>query len=485
MNTSPPSTPPVRDHLHTAVRDRVPPARKVAYGLGNVTTMIGKMATKQFSFQVYNIELGVGAHLIGMVLFLARFWDAITDPLIGYLSDNARTRWGRRRPFLLAGSLLSGISFALLWAAPSGWSETQYFVYFIVIAILFFTALTIYSVPWYALGYELSPDYHERTRVMAYASVFGAVAQMGIPWLYWLSQRSVFETTIEGIRWVGIGAGVVIVIFGLIPAFFTRERIMDNRVLYQQGGETAQKKKKISLLKGVKQAFQNKAFLIVALVVTLVLMGMSIVNSLGTYITIYYVSDGNKDTGAKLIAMLLTAIQIIGLLSIPVITKLATRFGKKQVLMGNLALASAAYLCSWVLFTPEFPYLLLLLALMQGPSVTAVFMLCHSMIGDICDVDELENGERREGLFGAIYAWMFKMGLAIAFLISGYVLLWTGFKPELSTQPESTISAIRMAYALVPFVAYGISILLVWRFPITTESAYRTRDLLEDRRGKL
>lgn len=200
----------------------VPLGQKLAYAAGNTATIVGKQAPKGHAYQIYNIELGVSPDRIGMVIALSRLWDAIADPIMGAFSDRFTSRWGRRVPFIFAGSILSGIAFALLWWFPAGRSDGFYLAWFAVCAILFYTTFAIYAVPWYALGYELTADYDERTRIMAYAQVFNAVALVIVSWLYFFVQQ--FDDVFTGIRWVGTVTGIGITVFGLIPAFFNKER---------------------------------------------------------------------------------------------------------------------------------------------------------------------------------------------------------------------------------------------------------------------
>jgi len=115
---------------------------------------------------VLNLGLGIDPVVVGTLMALPRLLDALTDPLMGYISDHAKLRWGRRRPFIFFGALASGLVFALLWQLPSGYSQHFYFWYFLIGANLFYLAYTVYATPWVALGYEMTPDYHERTRLM-------------------------------------------------------------------------------------------------------------------------------------------------------------------------------------------------------------------------------------------------------------------------------------------------------------------------------
>ena len=152
-------------HNETKAEDRIPFRLKVVYGLGafvnnTLADAIGRMMI------VLNLGLGMSPALVGLLGALPRLTDAITDPLMGYTSDNTRSRWGRRRPYIFVGAIAVAIVFTLLWQLPPGKSEGWYFWYFLGGSLIFFLAYTVYATPWVALGYELTPDYHERTRLM-------------------------------------------------------------------------------------------------------------------------------------------------------------------------------------------------------------------------------------------------------------------------------------------------------------------------------
>ena len=149
-------------HYETRDEDRLSLVQKLVYGLGAfvnnlLAAAIGGMVI------VLNLGLGMNPALVGLLGALPRLTDALTDPLMGYISDHTRSRWGRRRPYIFVGAIAAGLIFALLWQLPVGKSENYYFWYFLVGSLFFYLAYTIFATPWVALGYELTPDYHERT----------------------------------------------------------------------------------------------------------------------------------------------------------------------------------------------------------------------------------------------------------------------------------------------------------------------------------
>src|SRR6056297_2886798 len=211
-------------HYETAPEDRIPFPLKVIYGLGAfvnnlLAAAIGGMVI------VLNLGLGMNPALVGLVAALPRLTDALTDPLMGYISDTTRSRWGRRRPYIFIGAIASGLVFALLWQLPLGKSQAFYFWYFLAGSLLFYLCYTIFATPWVALGYELTPDYHERTRLMGTQNFIGQLAYVIAPWFLLIMQSEMlFDGMVDGAAGLSIIIGVVVVAIGIMPAVFLRER---------------------------------------------------------------------------------------------------------------------------------------------------------------------------------------------------------------------------------------------------------------------
>lgn len=465
--------------------DENPPARslgaatKLGYGMGNFACMLGKQAPKQLSLPVYNVALGVDPAGVGGVLALGRLWDAFTDPLVGHWTDRTRTRWGRRKPFLLAGSLLTGLFFAAMWFLPRGWSEGAYIAYFTGTSFLFYLALTIYSVPWYAMGYELAKTYDERTSLMAYPSVLGPLAQIAVSWLYAITQLSVFSDTLEGVRYVGAGAGLLLVVFGLMPVWLVKEHS-----LAPAPGPSEKKARGPGLAAGIKASFANRPFLALTVAFTLVMIGSSLVSGLGFYVHTYCLYSGDTKAAGVLSGWVGTVSLLTTMICTPAASWLARRFGKKEIFCAGIAWATARMALLWFLIDPDHPYLMLVNAVLLGVEQASIFMLCHAMIADVCDVDELRHGVRREGLFGAIYAWVFKTGIALSFALSGYVLSAVGFDRALGgAQPEGTLLAMKVAYCVAPAIMYLSALAVMRGYDLDRRRISEVSRLLAERKG--
>lgn len=459
----------------TRPEDRVTAGRKLAYGAGAYADNFMQNGIGNMANPFFNIALGVHPALVGLALSIPRFWDAITDPIMGNISDKTRSRWGRRRPFIAAGSVLSGLLFAIMWWVPSTWQPQAIFVWFLALSLLFFTAYTIFSVPYVALGFELTPDYHERTRVLAVRTFFGSLAGISIQWMYWLSQRPFFEGTVDGMRHVGILVGIIIALLGCCTAFFLKE---------QNIPRASKRAEKVSLRKAIVETLTVPAFRIVLIVLVAMSVGLFTVHSLGLYVNVYFVHGGDQQAASVIQGWNGTVYHVTTLLSLPLISAASTRLGKRRTLFICLLLPLIGTLSKWFTYTPEYPWLQLITPVLLAPGMACLWTLLGSMVADICDVDELTYGDRREGLFGAVYGWVFKLGLSVALIIGGYVLDWTGFDASLGgAQAPHTLTMIRVAFCLIPAAGILIALTLIARFPISEQDAYNTRAKLESLRG--
>lgn len=460
------------------VDNQVSKGRKVAYGFGAVAENAMQNAAGNMANPFFNVGLNVAPSLLGIAAMMFRIWDAITDPLMGWISDRTELRMGRRRPYIIGGAIAGGLLFALLWWCPLGMSPTFYFIWYLGISILFYTAFTVFGVPYVALGYELSPDYHERTRIMSFRTWFQSVAGICIQWLFWLTQRPVFDGTVDGMRWVGIGMGILIILMGITPGIFLKERQLTTE-------EIVTNREKVKL-RNALSVLRVRPFRIILYTLVMAMAGMFTVIILGFYINVYYLFGGDLVGASTIIGVQGTFYHLSCMASLPLISWTSTRIGKKSALILFLAIAVVGTLSKWVLFTPVNPWLQLIVVALMAPGLSAMWTLLASMTADVTDVDELDNGTRREGSFGALYGWSMKLGFALCFFVAGFVLEWTGFDAELGeNQPVHTIFWIRILYSLIPALGLLGAILCIWRYPITEKSANDVRRELDKRSIKL
>jgi GPH family glycoside/pentoside/hexuronide:cation symporter len=479
----------VMDHYVTAPKDRIPFHQKVAYGLGAFINNLLAAASGGMMI-VLNLGLGMNPALVGLLGALPRLTDAFTDPIMGYVSDHTRTRWGRRRPYIFIGAIAAGIVFALLWQLPEGRSESWYFWYFLVGSLLFYLAYTVFATPWVALGYELTPDYHERTRLMGVQNFIGQLAYVVAPWFLLIMQSErLFDGMVDGAAGLSIMIAVVVIAVGILPAIFLRERFKalaaaEAQAQAHEANGSALFRNLADFFRGFLVTLKFKPFVKLCVATFLVFNGFMLVSSFQFYVIIYYVFGGDTVLGAEYAGYAGTAGAISTFLVIMFVTWLGTRLGKKRTFYVAIGVSMIGYALKWVCYDPEVPWLLVVPAPLLAFGLGGLFTLMPSMIADVVDLDELQTRERREGMYGSIFWWVVKLGMAAALAAGGFLLNATGFDVALGgNQAERTIFLMRLFDAFVPFLASGVAIWIVATYSITEERAHEVRLELEARRG--
>ncbi|MCB0274632.1 MAG: MFS transporter [Calditrichaeota bacterium] len=471
--------------LPNTPKDRLSMGQKFAYGLGSIVNNLLGGAIGFMSI-VLNVGLGINPALVGTLQAIPRFTDALTDPVMGYISDKTRSRFGRRRPYIFVGAIGVGVVFALMWQLPPGNSEMFYFWFFLVGSIIFYMLYTVFATPWVALGYELTSDYHERTRLMGVMNFMGQFAWITLPWFYAIMENDrLFSDSVEGARTLAIIIGIFVAVVGIMPAIFLKERYVPT----EDGGE-----EKVSLMEGLRTnvslfakglvtTLKQREFLKLCAGTFFLFNGIMLVGAFSSYITIFYVSGGDTDMGAKYMGIFGTINTAATLVAIVVVTWLSSRLGKRLTFILATFVTLLGSLLKWFCYDPMVPWKVLLPAPLMAVGMGALFTLMGSMVADVCDMDELETGERREGMFGSIYWWMVKLGMALAFGLSGYLLNATGFDVEMGgAQTATTFFWMRIVDVVIPAIAAALAIWAVANFRITEEKSAEIREKLDERR---
>jgi len=462
----------------TRPEDRIPLVRKLAVGVGGFPFLSGSMAVQYLAQPIYQIFLGLNPVLFGLAMTIPRFVDAFTDPVMGMVSDRFRSRWGRRRPFVLAGALGMAIAFSSIWLVRRDWPEWAMFSWLVASSTLFFLTYTVFSVPLSSLTYELTPDYHERTRFMSFWVFFVSLGSLTSLWLPPMTNWHGFANPLAGVRWVGLGMGVVVFAgLGVLPAIFGRERFY----------EVAQKEgNRIGFLSAMRQATFSRPMLALVGIILPLNFCATIASSIAQYIVIYHVKGGDIAGGMGLAALNGTGFVIVGFAAIPLISWMATHWGKRHAMAVVLWLALFGGISKWFIFTPKAPYLLLLDSVLNGPVWVAISLVIPSMMADLCDWDEDVYGQRREGIIGAVFSWTTKVGISVTFLFSGIALQCSGFNVALGAhQAESTLVIMRLFFTSTSVLAPALSLLALSCYPISEKKAYEIRAKLEGTRGSV
>lgn len=404
----------------------------IAYGMGGLIPIAIFNIAGQLMGLLGNISLGLSAFWLGTIMIIPRLWDAVSDPIVGHLSDNARTSWGRRRPFIFVGAIAVAVSFVAMWWVPRGdaveaWfsSEVAYnwfqLLFILGGLLVFFTACTIFEIPHGALGMEMSGDYHERTKLFSAKSFLGNLFAMGTPWLIALAMMEFFRgpsgDLVDGMRYVSLMIAAV-----LIPMafwwFFS---------LKEPGFRVAKEQKKTAFWSDMRTTLSNGVFLQLVVIVFTLAMGFNFVALFNYYITIFYLFGGDENSAGTLLGINGTAWAITGLVAVFPLNWLSRRYGKSNTLLMAICLMCAAQLSKIICYDPEHPYLVLVPTVLLSAGMLMFFTLGSSMVGDICDADELKTGTRSEGSYYSVFWWFIKMGTAFASFVTGALLISTQF----------------------------------------------------------
>lgn len=395
-----------------------------------------------------NISLGLSAFWLGVILIIPRLWDAVSDPIIGHMSDNARTRWGRRRPFLLIGGILVAVFFVLIWWIPNGENVRAMFSteagfqafqlgYILLMLLLFFTACTIFEIPHGALGMEMTNDYHERTRLFSAKSFVGNLFAMSTPWLFALANLEIFKgpggNEADGMRYVSLIIAAILIPLSFWWFFSLRE----------PGFQRVSTQKKTPFWKNMRHAFSNRNFIMLTLTIFTLAMGFNFVSLLGSYIPIFYVFGGDKVAGAYLLGINGTIWAITGLLAVFPLNLISPKLGKRNTLVMAIGLMALAQLSKIVCYNPDYPYLIIIPTMLLSAGMLFFFTLGSSMVGDICDEDDLKTGQRTEGSFYSVFWWFIKMGTALASFVAGALIVFTMFDQAQVTRVDALEGSLR------------------------------------------
>jgi len=431
----------------TKPEDRIHFSQLAAYGAGGIIPIALFNIAGILVGLMGNISLGLSAFWLGVILIIPRLWDALSDPIIGHLSDNTRTRWGRRRPYLLIGGILVAVFFVVMWWIPKGdrvrvWFPTEtgfqafQLVYILFSLLLFFTACNIFEIPHGALGMEMTTDYHERTRLFSAKSFVGNLFAMSTPWLFALANMECFKGTgneADGMRYVSILIAALLIPLSFWWTFKLRE----------PGFVKAAQHDKTPFWKDMKRTASNRNFAMLTLTVFTLAMGFNFVQLLGSYIPIFYVFGGDKVAGAYLLGINGTIWAVTGLLAVFPLNWVSPKMGKRNTLTISILLMCLAQLSKIVCYNPRYPYLIIIPTILLSTGMLFFFTLGSSMVGDICDEDELKTGYRAEGSYYSIFWWLIKMGTAFASFIAGALIVLTAFDEIQVTKVDGIQGLIR------------------------------------------
>ena len=299
-------------------KDKVTIPQKLYYGTGGLSEFLIRNTVQVLAIPIFAVGMGLDPFILGLVLATTKIISAMTDPLVGVFSDNLRSRWGRRKPFLIAGAFIAAVLCPLVFRVPDG-NQTVQFGYIFATLSIYFIAQSIYSVPYLALGFELTDDYDERTNIFAWKNYISMAGVFVGIWAYWFTLRPVFGNEMNGAQVLGAIMGICIITGALLVTRGTQE--IKERHLIQ--------KDKMPFIQAVKTTISNKSFLLIQGAIMVTALGIGIDATIGMYLHVHYTCQGNKDLASFIGGVGGTASTAVIFLALALATWYSRRMGKK------------------------------------------------------------------------------------------------------------------------------------------------------------
>lgn len=464
--------------------DRIPFLQKITFSAGGTMDYVATgLSTSVLWMPYFNIGLGINPAILGTILMILRGWDAFVDPVMGNWSDNTRTRWGRRRPFMVVGAILTAALFPFIWRVPSGFGTTGQIAYLIVIGMVFFTCFSCWSMPYFGLQLELTPDYDERTRLTAWMTLCGKFTSLAGGWVLAILTSHWFANPVTGkedivnaLKTCSWFIAAFILIAGLLPPLFVKERYYETETKNQA---------RDPLWQSIRESMRcGPLWLLIGTSFFLVL-GSTFSGVLGQYMNIYFVNQGRLAHASIVSGWSQTAMFATGILTIPFWTWMGERFDKKILVAVLLTGSMLGHLLNYVCLRADEPYLQLIPAVFSSMVVSAVWLFLPSMKADVADYDELKTNRRREGALNAFYSWFIKAAITLAAGAGGIALHLTGFNSAVVNQPPEVLERMRLIYLTLPFALWSVTLIFIRFYPLSRARMAQIRSELEGRRGKL
>jgi GPH family glycoside/pentoside/hexuronide:cation symporter len=444
--------------------------RKMAYGVGDVGPAL--VATLSgFYLNAFLLDVaGLRPSMAALIFLIVKAWDSVNDPIIGTLTDRTNTRWGRRRPWLLFGAIPFGLAWFMQWLVPS-WDTTALFFYYLVVALLLDTGLTAVNVPYTALTPEIAPDYNERTSLNTFRFSFSILGGMFALIIHDSLLKAAPSIT-TGYMISGLLMAGVIIVSNMITFATTKETYFKE-----------EDKKEPGFIEGFKIAFRNRPFLMVTGIYLMSWLSIQFIQANMLLYTRYWMKREDQ------FIVLAMSLQLSIFAFLLVWSKVSQRIGKRHVYFLGASLWIVVELALFFIQPHQFN-LLVMLAVLAGAGASVAYLIPWSMLPDVVDVDELNTGLRREGVYYGFFVFLQKLGISLGLAISNLVFEATGYinaTPDgvLPTQPGAVLWALRLFVSFVPAFVLLLSFPLVYKYPITRKRHAEIRAELAARKEQV
>ncbi len=454
-------------------------SRMVGYGLGECANSLVMNGLFGFAMLYYTEALGLSPWLAGVAMSVSVFWDALTDPVMGYVSDRTRHRFGRRHPWMLLGGLLMALCFYFLWDVPEALHgrTLPLFGYLVTMNLLLRTGLTMFFIPYMALGFELCPEYKGRSRIQAVRQVMNMTANFVGPALAWsvffrdsvgADGTKILGTTVPR-NFVHMGAvfSLATVCFVLAALWFTRGWITDTRSAPVAAGDGVRR-----FWAEMRQIMTDRNAKWVLAFICLACVGMVLVSSLQMYVYVYFMKFSPEQKsiahGSTMVGMAIGA-ALSAWLAGRLDKKGAVLVGGAVCFLGNAALA-ALFLTGWIP-TGTMQALVLFVVFHAAFWLGNGILLPTgvAMMADVAEVSRRRSGVNKDGSYSAMFSLSMKLAISCALMASGWILSAIGFSADVAQGSHTAQTVWRLGAAT--FLAGPIMCLLalvaVTRYPLS------------------
>jgi GPH family glycoside/pentoside/hexuronide:cation symporter len=455
---------------------KLPPlsvAVKLAYGVGELAAAVPASLSAFFVLYFFTTVAGLSPALAATVLLVGRLWDAINDPLVGWLSDRTVSPLGRRFPWMLGGVVPLALCSVLLWTVPPVDSQGAIFAYYVVLSIFAFAAFTAVQLPYTALAAELSDDYDERTDLIGMKSAFSIGGSIAALVMAQLVFAQVDDPRRQYMVMGLLSAVLAVFIIGLCVVGTYRRYWQVQRQHPRLAPNSS-----LSLKGQLGTVLKNSAFRQV--------LGLYLCGWMGIQVTAamlpYFISAwmGLPETHFAQMAL---AVQGTAIAMLFFWDRVAKHSGKRTVYLLGAPLAMIA-LAGLATVQPGQVGWMYTLGVVAGVGVATLYMVPFAMLPDVIDLDELETGLRREGLYFSALVFLQKLGLALALFVSGQLLGWTGYVANAATQPPQALWAIRLLIGPFPALLLVVGLGFAYRYPLSRDRHRQILTALQAKRDR-
>jgi glycoside/pentoside/hexuronide:cation symporter, GPH family len=447
--------------MPTPLNEHLPWHTKFLYGISDFGFACTD-TTMQVLFAIFMTDVvGLKPAYAALAIFIGRTWDYINDPLIGFFSDRVRTRWGRRRPFLLFGAIPFGLMFAMMWYRPPTEDQFLLAAYYALAYFLFDSSYTFVTMPYSALTPELTQDYDERTSLTSYRmafSIIGSLVAFIVPLMIIGSMRPENSGRV-------FSMGLIFGTACALPLIFTFLGTRERPEYYSQSQP--------SLRESIKAVWNNKPFLFAAGIFLFTWTAADIIQAFLLFFLKYRMNmEGQSD-------IILGAIFITALLVLPFWNWISLKTDKRKAYIIGMVFLSVIMI-ALIFISPSLGMpIVLLMSVLAGIGVSAIHVLTWAIIPDAVEVDELATGKRHEGIFYSLVSLFKKIASSIAIPLTLLVLDWSGYVSNATVQKPSAILAIRILTGPVPSLFLLGGILFAIFYPLSRETHNSTREKIQ------